>query len=230
MDERMQQLEARKQEIIADSCKFQRVCGAYVGRNVIYCVSSLIYELREVADQLDDYDTYLTLTGGRPDYEEAARYFIMEDADLSELEEIAEQFGYWSDVVDEVKARFTQLNVPTDEDGDEIDDLDEWCDANKELLPALRRAVWDLVDAEACGPQWVCEEFVLDPDYNEPLEHWVIDRYFGRELADCGEIVEEYLGLLIWGRTCTGQAIYMDGVVENLIKNFDADHWVWGEA
>src|SRR5574340_720160 len=91
-----------KQDILADVSRFQRVCSAFVQRNVIYRASTLIYELREVAEKLDDYDTYMTLTGGKPDYEEAARYFIMEDADLGQLEEIVEQYEYWGDVKDRV--------------------------------------------------------------------------------------------------------------------------------
>ena len=72
-----------------------------VQREVIYCVSCLISDLGSVAEQLDDYDTYLTLVGGKPDYEEAARYFILNDADLSELEEIVDEYS-WCNVIEVV--------------------------------------------------------------------------------------------------------------------------------
>ena len=73
-----------------------------VQREVIYCVSCLISDLGSVAEQLDDYDTYLTLVGGKPDYEEAARYFILNGADLSELEEIVDECSWWDEVIEAV--------------------------------------------------------------------------------------------------------------------------------
>jgi hypothetical protein len=33
---------------------FQRKCADFVDRHVIYCVSTLMYELRAVAEQMDD--------------------------------------------------------------------------------------------------------------------------------------------------------------------------------
>ena len=73
-----------------------------VRNEVICCVSYLISDLAKVADQLDDYDEYMNLIGGKPDYEEAARYFILNDADLTDLEEIVEQYAWWSEVVEAV--------------------------------------------------------------------------------------------------------------------------------
>lgn len=204
-----------KQDILADVSRFQRVCSAFVQRNVIYRASTLIYELREVAEQLDDYDTYLTLTGGKPDYEEAARYFIMQDADLGQLEEIADEVSSWAEITE-------AAGVLPDAD------VEEWLEDSADGLHAIRSYTWGAVtDPEHF--EWVCGEYSLDPDYNEVYEHWIVDRYFGARLAERGEIVEEYLGLLLWGRTCTGQAISMDGVIEEMVKDLDDDHWVWRE-
>lgn len=207
---------SNKQDIINDVSRFQRVCSAFVQRNVIYCASTLIYELREVAEKLDDYDTYMTLTGGRPDYEEAARYFIMQGADLGQLEEIADEVSSWAEITE-------AAGVQPDAD------VDEWLEDNPDGLHAIRSYTWGAVtDPEHF--EWVCSEYSLDPDYSEVYEHWIVDRYFGARLHERGEIVEEYLGLLLWGRTCTGQAISMDYVIEEMVKDLDDDHWVWGEA
>lgn len=223
-----------KQDIINDVSRFQRACSAFVQRNVIYCASTLIYELREVAENLDDYDTYLTLTGGRPDYEEAARYFIMQDADLGQLEEIVEQYEYWDDVKDRVGY---DAYVETCEEGElEPDDFEDWlkgqddCHEHKDsFTTAVRKDVWRIVEENQDAFEWVCSEYSLDPDYIEVYEHYIVDRYFGARLHERGEIVEEYLGLLLWGRTCTGQSISMDGVIENMVRDLDDDHWVWRE-
>lgn len=223
-----------------------------VQREVIYCVSSLIYDLREVAEQLDDYDTYLNLTGGKPDYEEAARFFIENDAYLDDLEEISEQYAWWSDVIEAVKDASTTLLQPyvveytegdcTDyfecwakdrEDAREqclemndaeinsvsVNDepmFDDWCDNNPGLLEAVREQVWKVVSLETDAFEWVCDNFNLEPEYNEIFEHWIVSEWLGRKLSERGHVVESYLGLTIWGRPCTGQAIYMDGVMEQI--------------
>ena len=226
-----------------------------VQREVIYCVSCLIYELREVAERLDDYDEYLNLTGGKPDFEEAASYFIMNDADLFDLETIVEQNNYWSDVVDEVKTEFPNLLhkfvvefddaegeaetfecwAETSEHAEEqclnaypgathlsvtLDDadIDEYCYANTGLLDALRKATLTIIDEDE-EHEWVCSEFNLDVEYDEIYEHWIVSDWLGRKLSERGHVVESYLGMTIWGRGCTGQAIYMDSVMEQICND-----------
>lgn len=179
--------------------------------NVIYCVSGLIYDLRSVAEQLDDYDTYLNLVSGRPDYEQAASEFVTEDADLDQLEEIADNFGYWADVVlESVGYDFTE---PPEVDEEEVD-FDDYLDADPKRWETLRHAVWKLVDDFA----WVCNHYALDPDCLEVYEHWIVSSWFGEKLKDKGEVVEGYMGLTVWGRTCTGQAIVMDELIQQIAK------------
>lgn len=230
-----------------------------VQREVIYCVSCLINDLGSVAEQLDDYDTYLTLVGGKPDYEEAARYFILNDADLSELEEIVDEYSWWCEVVEAVTDPSCNLLCPyiveyNDDDagfgtevfecwaddiahakeqcldayrdaelfGVSIDDsvaLDDWCDKNPNLLDAIRRKVWEIVDIESGAYEWVCDHFNLEPEYGEIYEHWIVSDWLGRKLSERGHIVENYLGMTIWGRGCTGQAISMDGVMEQICND-----------
>ena len=229
-----------------------------VRNEVIYCVSYLISYLAKVADQLDDYDEYMNLIGGKPDYEEAAWHFILNDADLSDLEEIVEQYAWWSEVVEAVVDPVNVMLRPyvvtyvDDEDvGEEefscwaenpmhaneqcrdaypnaqiessrIDtdiDLEEWCDNNPSLLDDLRKKTWGVVDIEGGAYEWVCENFDLDPEYGEIYEHWIVSDWLGRKLSERGHIVENYLGMTIWGRGCTGQAISMDGVMEQICND-----------
>lgn len=224
-----------------------------VRREVIYCVSGLICDLGLVAEQLDDYDTYLTLIGGKPDYEEAARYFILNDADLTDLEEIVDEYAWWNDVTEAVTDDSKDILRPyiVEYLDDEIEELfpcwasdiahakeqcqdthrdavitgayldgdqmfDDWCDNNPGLIEAVREQTWKIVDLEAGSFEWVCDNFNLEPEYGEIYEHWIVSEWLGRKLSERGHVVESYLGLTIWGRPCTGQAIYMDGVMEQI--------------
>lgn len=224
-----------KAAILADSYKFQRACDRFIRHEaIIYCVSNLIYELREVAERLDDYDTYMTLTGGRPDYEEAARYFIMQDADLGQLEEIVEEYDDWDDVKDRIG--YGVYAESCEETDLEPDDFEDWlkgqdeCHEHKDsFTTAVRKDVWRIVEENQDAYEEVCSNFRLEPEYSEVYEHWIVDSYFGARLKERGEIVEDYLGLTIWGRTCTGQSISMDYVITSMVKDLDPDHWIFNE-
>ena len=56
-----------------------------------------------------------------------------------------------------------------------------------------------------------------DDDYpNEALEHWLVSEWLGKRLQEEGEMVIDFYGLTIWGRTTSGQAIYIDSVIEDI--------------
>lgn len=58
-----------------------------------------------------------------------------------------------------------------------------------------------------------------EPEIVEALQHWLVSDWFADELKKKGEIVGEYAGLVIWGRTTCGQAISMDYVVQDVLKD-----------
>ena len=58
-----------------------------------------------------------------------------------------------------------------------------------------------------------------EPEIVEALQHWLVADWFADELKKKGEIVGEYAGLVIWGRTTCGQAISMDYVVQDVLKD-----------
>ena len=58
-----------------------------------------------------------------------------------------------------------------------------------------------------------------EPEIVEALQHWLVTDWFADELKKKGEIVGEYAGLVIWGRTTCGQAISMDYVVQDVLKD-----------
>ena len=82
-----------KQEILKDESRFQRACSRYVERNVICCVSSLMYDIGqnlEACSKIFDFD-YDEAIGWyqRDDWEEPVAWFIRKEATLEQLQEIA---------------------------------------------------------------------------------------------------------------------------------------------
>jgi hypothetical protein len=62
--------------------------------------------------------------------------------------------------------------------------------------------------------QDLCETEGIDPYEWEVFEHWAVSERFGRQLESQGERVDfDFAGMVVWGRTTTGQGIANDSVV-----------------
>ena len=56
----------------------------------------------------------------------------------------------------------------------------------------------------------------------EALEHWIISDWLADKLEAYGELItKDFLGLTIWGRTCSGQAILLDWVISKICDDLD---------
>lgn len=63
------------------------------------------------------------------------------------------------------------------------------------------------------------EENNIDYDYTEAYEHWIVSDWLADKLEAKGEmILRDFLGLTIWGRCTTGQALYLDGVIGEIVE------------
>lgn len=113
-----------KKKLVSEDV-FQDHISHFVTQEVICCVSSLIFGLRSVAEQLEEYDEYFRLV----------------------------------------------IGSVTDE-------------------------------SEECPV--------------EIYEHWIVSEYLAEKLRRKGETVEDFLGMTIWGRPCTGQAIKLDSVIREV--------------
>ena len=71
-------------------------------------------------------------------------------------------------------------------------------------------------DTEYEAYKMCCEENNIDYDYIESLEFWVVSEFLARKLKENNEMVEEFMGLTIWGRCCSGQAILLDNVISEI--------------
>lgn len=223
------------------SRKRQELARQLVEREVYYCVSNLMYGINKIMwdcrgfkDAFGDYPDDLLALYQQDDWETPGRHFVEEDADLSQLEEIADKYGYWSDVLEESNVPIVEefernedtLYVVAGKLETEYDDEDAARDAAIDsVLPAIREKVAALVDAEARGWQEVCDEYGLDPETHEVYEHWLVSSWLARKLEAEGEVVGEFAGLTIWGRTTTGQAIYIDGVIETITAETYPEEW-----
>lgn len=60
-----------------------------------------------------------------------------------------------------------------------------------------------------------------DQRYSEPLEFYIVSEFLGARLEKHGEMVLPRLFGWIWGRQCTGQAIMLDSVIDDICEELD---------
>jgi hypothetical protein len=201
-----------------------------VSREVYYCVSSLIYELVQRAESFDaeDAEALYELGIAHRDYEEACREAGWEEVTdpvsfvFSNGDEIFRHCEGWEDDAWSALARDLSLDPELyDEDASD----QEKCEENG----------WELKDdatfynpetgetSEAEDWEELASEFDIDPHEWEAFEHWLVSDWFARKLTEHGYVVREVFGLTVWARGTTGQAIYMDGVIEDIAKELNSD-------
>ena len=64
----------------------------------------------------------------------------------------------------------------------------------------------------------ISEEY-LYPFADDVMEWWLIDSWLAERLKREGEVIIEEYGCYWWGRQSSGQAIYMDGVIQENCGN-----------
>ena len=77
-----------------------------------------------------------------------------------------------------------------------------------------------------CGQNLIIEELIKSEkidadclrrnDNEEVLEWWLVTPWLAERLKEQGEIIIDKLGCRWWGRQTSGQAIYMDGVIQEI--------------
>lgn len=82
---------------------------------------------------------------------------------------------------------------------------------------------FDMDDSD-CWRDAAQELGIDEPYYNEALEHWIVSEWFAEKLAEKGEMTGELFDFHLWGRCCSGQAIYCDGVIMEIAKDMEILH------
>lgn len=65
------------------------------------------------------------------------------------------------------------------------------------------------------------EELPDELEGQEILEWWIVTDYLYRKLKEKGEPVLEWGNNYYWGRTCSGQAILLDGVISEICSEME---------
>lgn len=58
----------------------------------------------------------------------------------------------------------------------------------------------------------------LDSFVDDILEWWLVDSWLAEQLKQQGEVVIEEYGCYWWGRSTSGQAIYLDSVIQSICE------------
>ena len=70
--------------------------------------------------------------------------------------------------------------------------------------------------------QEACDLYDIEPTQREVFEHWIVSDWLANRLEEHGErVLRDFFGLTVWGRTCSDQAISLDGVIGEI---FDELH------
>ena len=92
---------------------------------------------------------------------------------------------------------------------EKIADLEDEEDSDEKRIQLYRDAVNSIEDAE--------------PTYPEIFEYWFVTDWFAEKLKEKRETIIDEFALKIWGRTCTGQAIYLDSIIEEIYRELHKD-------
>lgn len=75
---------------------------------------------------------------------------------------------------------------------------------------------------ESAAEAWrdCCEENDIEPYDREVFEHWIVSDWLAEKLAAKGEKVDtDFVGMTVWARTTTGQAISIDAVIAEIVAD-----------
>jgi endogenous inhibitor of DNA gyrase (YacG/DUF329 family) len=127
-------------------------------------------------------------------------------------------------------------------DGDKYADWDEWENLYVARCPECGEVVtdWDEVNEDdvkhiesddtaneymdygvKCPHCGAIHEEEPEAEPQEIYEYWIVSPWLGEKLRDKGEPVLIRRGGWIWGRTCTGQAILLDGVISEICHEME---------
>ena len=200
-----------------------------VRREVYYCVSTLIDELTKRADSFspEDAEALHDLAVAKRDYEEACTqagwqevedpaWLVFSDGNSTFVVKEGDEDDAWDALLGEI------TYDPTDYDED----------ATAQVI--CEDMGWELADSptfynpetgetsEADGWEELASEQGIDPHEWEAYEAWLVSDWLGDRLTERGYTVREVFGLTVWARGTTGQAIYIDGVIEDIVDELNA--------
>lgn len=188
---------------LTDSDK-QTIAERLVSQEIYYCVSSMIIELSQ--DPNGTYIDAILEFSSRPD--ELDPQDAANNDDWFNYSQLLEHKHY---SLDDLKSELSNHEL-------DYEDRQNFY---------YQVSCIGIIDINHCCDDWVelCdyENISLESDdCIEALEHWIVSGWLARKLQEKDQLVTlDFLGLTIWGRTCSGQAIYLDNVIQEIaIENY----------
>lgn len=201
-----------------------------VRREVFYCVSYMISEMFKLADHLDPdgQEALFDLAVASRDFEEPAQdagweettdptwMFFQNGNELKVFKEGTEDEA-WNTLLKEIE--YDETEHTDDETDQEICETEGWefIDPPTFFNPETSET------SEAEDWEDLCSEQGIDPHESEAFEHWLVSNWLAHNLTERGYTVREFMGLTVWARGCTGQAIYCDWVMEDIARSLNRD-------
>lgn len=223
----------------ANSSKNQDIKRLYVNDHVYLCVSSLVSDMIRAAydgvSGFSDWMDELESVASSINYEEACEqeniveingeWFAQKDGEQDDLEGTAKTLGFYELEDGTV--------VHTDEDGisysDDLDVRDTWdtlaiaVDEGRDEWAAIELSEsegWLIInkDTQYDSAEEACYQENIDVDSyrEEAYEFWAVSDHLRYQLTEHGGRVEEIYGMNIWGRSTSGQAILLDGIISEI--------------
>lgn len=194
------------------SADYQRAVSEFVRREVIYCVSHLVSELAQCPSVYDGEYSEDLMAVLYP-----SRQIAVEDqyrlvVNLDERGEVGvsvyaiDEDGKDGEEVWHLPP--TAWDEASDLDGSENFDPTDYGCVLEYLIERKVIPHSSVILGAAAEPEMV------DDDSAEIFEHWIVTGWLADRLEEKGEAVtRDLLGLTVWGRATTGQAISIDRVI-----------------
>jgi len=161
-----------------------------VSQDVRYCVSGLISAL--MAHAYDHADPVLN--------EDDATLLAHRAPDVDDYRDLAPE-------------RVTVLQV--EEQGGKW----EWMGPNADMVYTDDGGEYFDTEIEAWRSAFDTNDWDV-PAGSEIYEHWLVTNDLARRLEELGEsVTHDVVGMTVWGRATTGQAISMDAVIQRIARN-----------
>lgn len=138
------------------------------------------------------------------------------DEYMEDICEFSLKYDYESACWEElVSCKWSVLSGYLDDEGIEHDEekLEHDYEYRKQMISELDEDISDY-------SEW-CDSQLIECDATEALEFWIVSDWLATKLQEQDELIGEITGFNIWGRTCSGQAISMDYVIENIARKLN---------
>lgn len=112
----------------------------------------------------------------------------------------------------------------SEDDAEEAAQAEGWSNVEESSSVDYTFAVYegDKVLDESYAGDWkdLCSEQSINVYQQKVLEHWAVSSWLGDKLEELDECVDsDFCGMVVWGRTCSGQHIGCDYVIQRIAEN-----------